>query len=293
MKKTIFVGSGVAIVTPFKDDKVDYIKLGELIEYQISMRTDCIVICGTTGEASTMPDSEHLATIEFAVNKVAKRVPVVAGAGSNDTMHAVHLSRSAKELGVDAILSVTPYYNKTTQEGLYRHFSHIADNVDIPMIMYNVPSRTNLNINPDTVARLAAHPNIYGLKECNINQVGEILATCPTDFSVYSGEDALVVPMLSLGAYGVISVMANIVPTETHEIVMKFLAGDILGSREIQLRLIPLVNALFSETSPIPIKAAMNLLGFDIGECRLPLVPLSEKGRAQLEKELRSLRMIN
>jgi len=292
MKKTIFVGSGVAIVTPFNGYKVDFNKLGELIDWQIKMKTDAIVICGTTGEASTMPDTEHLSTIEFAVKHVNGRVPVIAGTGSNDTHHAVQLSLSAKNLGVDAILSVTPYYNKTTQEGLYRHFTHIADNVDIPMIMYNVPSRTNLNMAPETVCRLASHNNIYGLKECNIGQVGDIIANCPEDFTVYSGEDGLVLPMLSLGGKGVISVMANIIPTETHDIVEKFFENNILESRKIQLKVLSLVNALFCETSPIPIKTAMNLMGMSVGDCRLPLIEMSEKGRAMLITELKALKLI-
>ncbi|MEI6132208.1 MAG: 4-hydroxy-tetrahydrodipicolinate synthase [Bacillota bacterium] len=292
MKKPIFTGSGVAIVTPFKDGKINYKKLGELIDWQIKMKTDCIVICGTTGEASTMPDSEHLEAIGFAVKHVAGRVPVMAGTGSNDTHHAVALSQASKDLGVDAILSVTPYYNKTTQEGLFRHFTYIADRVDIPMIMYNVPSRTNLNLNPDIVCRLSHHKNIYGIKECNIGQVGDILANCASDFAVYSGEDGLVLPMLSYGGLGVISVMANIVPTETHEIVEKFLSGDIAASRETQLKLVALVNALFCETSPIPVKTAMNLMGMDVGECRMPLIEMSDKGTEQLTAELKNLKLI-
>jgi len=292
MKKPIFTGSGVAIVTPFHGQKVNFEKLGELIDWQIEQKTDCIVICGTTGEASTMPDFEHLETISFAVNQVAGRVPVVAGTGSNDTHHAVRLSLEAKAHGADAILSVTPYYNKTTQEGLVRHFSYIADHVELPMIMYNVPSRTNLNMNPDTVCRLATHEYIYGLKECNISQVGDIISNCPEDFSVYSGEDGLVLPMLSMGGKGVISVMANILPTETHEIVAKFFADDILGSRALQLKVLALVNALFCETSPIPIKEAMNQMGLDVGACRLPLIEMSEKGRSQLTAELKNLGLI-
>lgn len=292
MKRPIFTGSGVAIVTPFEGSKVNYSKLGELIDWQIRMKTDSIVICGTTGEASTMPDIEHLEVIEFAVKHVSGRVPVIAGTGSNDTMHAVNMSKSAKDSGVDAILSVTPYYNKTTQEGLYRHFSYIADNVDIPMIMYNVPSRTNLNMVPETVERLAIHQNIYGLKECNINQVGDIIASCPDDFSVYSGEDGLVVPILSMGGKGVISVMANIIPTETHDIVEKFLLGDLKGSRDLQLNVLGLINALFSETSPIPVKEAMNLMGMNVGECRLPLVPISERGRTLLTDQLKAFGLI-
>lgn len=292
MKKTIFTGSGVAIVTPFNNNGIDYPKLGELIDWQIEKGTNCIVICGTTGEASVMPDKEHVEAIAFACEHVAGRVPVVAGTGSNHTVHAVELSKEAKKCGADGILSVTPYYNKTTQEGLYRHFIYIADRVDIPMILYNVPGRTNLNMDSKTIARLAQHENIYGIKECNINQVGEIVASCPSDFTVYSGEDGMILPLLALGGKGVISVMANIIPAETRNIVDKFFKGDIEGSREIQLKVLGLIKALFTETSPIPIKAAMNLMGFDVGECRLPLVPISESALNTLRKEMQAFEII-
>ncbi|HOJ80544.1 MAG TPA: 4-hydroxy-tetrahydrodipicolinate synthase, partial [Clostridiales bacterium] len=219
MKKRVFTGSGVAIITPFTDDGVDFDKLGELIEYQINEKTDAIIICGTTGEASTMPDEEHIEVIAYTVRKVNGRIPVIAGTGSNDTRHAIHLSKRAEEVGADAILTVTPYYNKTTQEGLYRHFRAVAENIGIPVILYNVPSRTNLNIDPDTVVRLAELDNIVAIKECNLNQAGEIINRCGDDFTVYSGEDALVLPMLSLGGKGVISVMANIIPHATHDMV--------------------------------------------------------------------------
>jgi 4-hydroxy-tetrahydrodipicolinate synthase len=286
MKKEVFVGSGVAIITPFSDDGVDYSKLEELIEYQIKEGTDAIVICGTTGEASTMPDAEHKATIRFAIEKVKGRVPVIAGTGSNDTRHAIELSRYAGEAGADAILTVSPYYNKTTQRGLYEHFRLIAESIGIPVILYNVPSRTNLNINPETIKALSAIENIVGIKECNFAQVGEVINLCGDGFTVYSGEDGMVLPLLAMGGKGVISVMANIIPKDTHDLVAKFMAGDLEGSRRIQLQTVDLIKALFSEVSPIPTKAAMNMLGMNVGECRLPLVEMGEANAKLLRNEL-------
>lgn len=293
MTKPIFTGSAVAIVTPFTDEGTDYNKLAELIEYQIKEGTDAIVICGTTGEASTMYDEEHKAAIKFTVDKVNGRVPVIAGTGSNYTIHAIELSRYAEEAGADAILTVTPYYNKTTQKGLYEHFARIADSIKIPVILYNVPSRTNLNINPETVKALSLIENIVGLKECNLSQVGDIVNLCGEDFTVYSGEDGAIVPFLSLGAKGVISVMANIIPKDTHDIVARFLSGDIEGSRKLQLKTLNLIKALFSEVSPIPVKAAMNLLGMNVGSCRLPLVDISDKNLEVLKTELKNYGLID
>ncbi len=287
MRKPIFTGSAVAIVTPFTEDGVDFNKLGELIEFQIQEGTDAIVICGTTGEASTMPDKEHLATIKYAVDKVHGRIPVIAGAGSNDTKHAIDLSREAEELGADAILTVTPYYNKTTQSGLYQHFKVIANSIKIPIVLYNVPSRTNLNINPETVKALSEIENIVAIKECNFAQVSEILNTCAPGFTVYSGEDGLVVPLLSLGGKGVISVMANIIPKDTHNMVVKYLEGDVETSRKLQLGVVDLLKALFSEVSPIPVKAAMNLMGMNVGRCRMPLVDISERNLEILKSALK------
>jgi len=286
MKKKIFTGSGVAIITPFTDDGVDFDKLGELIEYHINEKTDAIIICGTTGEASTMPDEEHIEVIAYTVRKVNGRIPVIAGTGSNDTRHAIQLSKKAEEVGADAILTVTPYYNKTTQEGLYRHFRVIAENISIPVILYNVPSRTNLNIDPDTVVRLAEIDNIVAIKECNLNQAGEIINRCGDDFTVYSGEDALVLPMLSLGGKGVISVMANIIPRDTHDMVASYLSGELEKSRKIQLKALELIRALFIEVSPIPVKEAMNLMGMNVGKCRMPLVDMSDKNREILKKAM-------
>lgn len=279
MKKCVFTGSGVAIVTPFTENGVDYDKLGELIDFQISEGTDAIVICGTTGESSTMTDDEHILVIEYCVKRVDGRVPVIAGTGSNDTKYAINLSKEAQAVGADAILTVSPYYNKTTQRGLYEHFKAIAQAIDIPVILYNVPSRTNLNINPETVKKLSEIENIVAIKECNLNQVGEIINLCGPDFTVYSGEDGLVVPLMSLGGKGVISVMANIIPNDTHKLAAGMLSGDLEGSRMLQLKVLELVKALFIEVSPIPIKEAMNLMGFNVGRCRMPLVDMSEENK--------------
>lgn len=286
MKKIVFKGSCVAIVTPFTKDGVNYEKLGELIEFQISEGTDAIVICGTTGEASTMPDDEHKEVIKYCVDKVYGRIPVIAGTGSNDTRHAIELSKFAQDAGADAILTVAPYYNKTSQKGLYEHFKAIAQSISIPVILYNVPSRTNLNINPETVKALSEIENIVGIKECNFNQVAEIMSLCGENIAVYSGEDGLVIPLMSLGGLGVISVMANIIPAKTKEMTHKFLRGDIEGSRKIQIELIDLIKALFSDVSPMPVKAAMNLMGMNVGKCRMPLVEPSEKTIDMLKSTL-------
>ncbi len=286
MKKPIFTGSCVALVTPFTDEGVNYEKLGELIEWQISEGTDAILICGTTGEASTMPDKEHIEVIQFAVKKIAGRIHVMAGTGSNDTAHAIELSRQAESVGADSILSVTPYYNKTTQEGLYRHFKAIADSISIPVTLYNVPSRTNLNINPETMKRLSAIENIVAVKECNISQVAHTRYLCGDDLVIYSGEDGLVVPLMALGGMGVISVMANIIPRDTHKMTDAFLKGDIEYSRKIQIKTINLINALFCEVNPIPVKVAMNEMGMQVGICRMPLVDISSSGKAILKAAL-------
>jgi 4-hydroxy-tetrahydrodipicolinate synthase len=292
MRKPIFTGAGVAIVTPFTENGVNFDKLGELIDFQINEGIDSIIICGTTGEASTMPDDEHKAVIKFAVEKVSKRVPVIAGTGSNDTNHAISLSKYAEEVGADAILSVTPYYNKTTQKGLYEHFKLIANSIKTPVVLYNVPGRTGLNIDPQTVKQLSEIDNIVAIKECNLNQVGEIVKICPDDFTVYSGNDDQVVPLLALGGKGLISVMANIIPKKAHDLVSTFLAGNIEESRKIQLDLLNLIKALFIEVNPIPIKAAMNLMGMEVGKCRLPLVDMSEKNYNTLKQALQNYGLI-
>jgi len=292
MKKPVFTGSAVAIVTPFSDTGVDYQALAELIEFQIAGGSDAVVVCGTTGEASTMPDEEHIAVIKFAVETVNKRIPVIAGAGSNDTRHAVELSKAAAAVGADALLSVTPYYNKATQKGLYGHFKLIADSVKIPVILYNVPGRTNLNLNPETVKALAEIDNIVAVKECNFGQVGDVVNLCGPDFTVYSGDDNMVLPVMSLGGKGVISVMANIIPRDTHDMAMNFLRGDVAGAIKLQLQTLKLIKALFSEVNPIPVKAAVNLLGFKAGQCRMPLTELSERNLEILRAEMKAYGLI-
>lgn len=286
MKQPLFKGSCVALVTPFTQDGVNFDKLEELIEWQIREGTDAILICGTTGEASTMPDAEHKEVIRFAVEKIAGRVHVMAGTGSNDTKHAIELSQYAESVGVDSILTVTPYYNKTTQEGLYRHFKAIAESVKIPVVLYNVPSRTNLNINPETLKRLSEVPNIAAVKECNLSQVAKTRLLCGDDLVIYSGEDANIVPVMALGGMGIISVLANIIPADTHRIAAAFLEGDLKTSQSLQIKAINLVDALFCEVNPIPVKAAMNMMGMNVGECRMPLVEISAKGREILRNAM-------
>ncbi len=286
----VFKGAGVAIVTPFtKTNEVDFEKLGELIEFQIAEGTDSIVICGTTGEASTLTHEEHLECIRFTVEKVAKRVPVIAGTGSNATDTAIYLSQEAEKYGADALLLVTPYYNKATQKGLTAHFSEIANSVKIPIILYNVPGRTGCNITPQTVAALYENvDNIVGIKEAsgNIAQVAEILQLTDGKIDLYSGCDEMIVPVLSLGGVGVISVLSNIAPRETHDMVMKFLDGDVAGSRELQLKLLPVINALFCEVNPIPIKKALKLMGFQVGHLRMPLTEMEPANAERLQREM-------
>lgn len=292
MKQPIFTGSGVAIVTPFNETGVDFNKLGELIEWHIAEGTDAIIICGTTGESPTLPIDEHKEVIRYAVEKVAKRIPVIAGTGSNDTRHSIETSQYAEAVGADALLSVVPYYNKTSQKGLYEHFSAIAHAVKIPIILYNVPGRTVLDMQPETTAKLAQIENIVGIKECNFSHVGELIDICPSDFSIYSGEDGLVLPYLAFGAKGVISVMANIIPKETHELCQSFFDGDIEKARALQLKTLPLVKALFCEPSPVPVKKAMNLMGMNVGECRLPLISMEPKNETFLIETLKNYNLI-
>ncbi len=293
MKKLPFTGSGVAIVTPFKNGKIDFDKLGELIEYHIANSTDAIIVCGTTGESAAMPDAEHISAIEYAVQAAKGRIPIVAGAGSNDTNHGVHLSKDAQRVGADAILSVTPYYNKATQKGLIRHYTEIASAVDIPIILYNVPSRTGVNMLPETLLKLSEIEHIVGVKEAggNISQVAKIAALCGDKMAIYSGDDDIIVPVMSLGGVGVISVVANILPKETHDITAFCAAGDFKSARELQLKLYDLIKALFIEVNPIPVKTAMNMLGFDVGELRLPMCEMEEKNAAILRAELEKLGM--
>jgi 4-hydroxy-tetrahydrodipicolinate synthase len=286
----VFKGAGVAIVTPFtENNEVDFDKLGELIEYQIAEGTDSIIICGTTGEASTLTHEEHLECIRYTVNKVAKRVPVIAGTGSNATDTAIYLSKEAQSYGADALLLVTPYYNKATQKGLIAHFTEIAKSVSIPIILYNVPGRTGCNILPQTVATLYKNvDNIVGIKEAsgNIAQVAEIMQLTEGKIELYSGCDEMVVPVLSLGGIGVISVLSNIAPRDTHNMVMNYLNGDVVGSRELQLKYLPLINALFCEVNPIPVKKAVNLMGFQVGALRMPLTEMEPANAERLLKEM-------
>ena len=276
--KKLFEGSGVAIVTPFKDGKINYDAMGNLIEWHIENKTDAIIVCGTTGESATMSDEERKTAIKFVVDKVNKRIPVIAGSGSNNTAYSVELSKYCQEVGADGLLVVTPYYNKSTQDGLIKHFTTIAESVDIPIILYNVPGRTGVNIKPTTVEKLSKVKNIVAIKEASgdISQVAEISRLCGDDFAIYSGNDDQIVPILSLGGSGVISVLANVLPKETHDIVEKYLSGDIEEARKLQLSLNELVSSLFIEVNPIPVKAAMNLMGLEAGELRLPLVEISE-----------------
>lgn len=285
----IFKGTGVAIVTPFNPDKtMDFETMGKLIDWQIEQGTDCIVVCGTTGEASTLNDDEHIETIQFVCDKVAKRVPVIGGAGSNDTRHGVRLAQRAADAGVDAILNVTPYYNKGNRKGLIKHYMEYAENVTVPSILYSVPSRTGVNITPDLVKELKKHPNIVGIKEAtgNISQIVEISRLIDDEFDVYCGNDDHVLPVLSLGGAGVISTIANIAPKDTHELCAKFFEGDIEGSREIQLRQKPLIDALFCETNPVPVKAALHLMDKCPLEYRLPLDAPEDASMARIKKAM-------
>lgn len=286
--KKIFEGSGVALITPFKDGKVNYEKMGELIEWHIANKTDSIIVCGTTGESATMTDEERKTTIKFVVDKVNKRIPVIAGSGSNNTAYSIELSKYCQGIGVDGLLIVTPYYNKTTQDGLIKHYTTIANSVDLPIILYNVPGRTGVNIKPSTVEKLSKVENIVAIKEASgdISQVAEIARLCGEDFAIYSGNDDQIVPILSLGGSGVISVLANILPKETHDIVEKYLSGDVVESRKLQLGVNELVSSLFIEVNPIPVKAAMNLMGMEAGELRLPLIDISKQNLEVLRNNM-------
>ncbi|MBU3804678.1 MAG: 4-hydroxy-tetrahydrodipicolinate synthase [Candidatus Cellulosilyticum pullistercoris] len=285
----IFEGAGVAIVTPFLENgDVNFGKLEEYIDFQIANHTDAIIICGTTGEASTMTDDEHLECIKIAVDRTAGRIPVIAGTGSNDTRHGINLTKRAKELGVDATLQVTPYYNKTTQKGLIQHFTEIGRKVDLPMILYSVPSRTGITIMPETMAELAKYDFVQGIKDAtgNLSIVAEIAALCGEDFPIYSGNDDQILPVLSLGGKGVISVLSNVAPKQTHDMVRLYLDGYRKEALRLQLDFLPLIKALFSEVNPIPVKAALNLMGMEAGPCRLPLTTLEKEHQIQLKQAL-------
>ena len=288
---SIFKGAGVAIVTPmFEDGSVNYEQLAELIEFQIAHKIDAIIACGTTGESSTLTHEEHLDVIGYVVKKVAGRVPVIAGTGSNCTETAIYLSTEAEKLGADGLLLVSPYYNKATQNGLYAHFKTIAESVKVPIILYNVPSRTGCNILPETIVRLCRDvENIVGVKEAsgNISQIAHLAAIAEGAVDIYSGNDDQIVPIMSLGGKGVISVLSNVAPRETHEICAKYLAGDVQGSLKGQLRAMELCNALFCEVNPLPVKTALNMMGMEVGPLRMPLTPMEDATRARLEKAMK------
>lgn len=287
----VFTGAGVAIVTPFKDNgEVDYEKFAEMVEYQIENGTDAIIVCGTTGESSTLTHEEHLDVIRYCVEKVNGRIPVIAGTGSNCTDTAIYLSTEAEKYGVDGLLLVTPYYNKATQKGLYQHFKAVADSVKVPVILYNVPSRTGCNIAPETVVKLCTEvENIVGVKEAsgNLSQIVKLMSLADGKVDLYSGNDDQITPLLALGGKGVISVLSNVAPRQTHEICAKFFAGDVAGSCAEQLRAIPLCNALFCEVNPIPVKKALNLQGRGAGILRMPLCEMEEENAVKLERAMK------
>ena len=292
---SLFTGSGVAIITPMQaDGSVNFPVLKELLEFQLENGTDAIIICGTTGEASTMTDEEQIETVRFAVETVAKRVPVIAGAGSNDTAHAIELAKGCENVGVDGVLLVTPYYNKTTQKGLIKHYTAIANSINIPVILYNVPGRTGLSISPQTCYELSKVKNIVGIKEAsgNFSNIAQIAALCGPDFDLYSGNDDQNVPILSLGGKGIISVLANVAPKDAHDMVEKFHAGDTKGASELQLKSIELINALFCEVNPIPVKTALSLMGFNVGVCKAPLCEMEPEHLEVLKKAMKNYGLI-
>ena len=289
MKKTVFTGAATAIVTPLGENGVDYESFGRLIEWQISQKIDAIVVAGTTGEGSTLTDEEHRSVLKFAVDKIGGRVPVIAGTGSNDAAYAVDLTKYACSIGADAMLVVTPYYNKATQNGLIKTFTTVADASSKPIILYNVPSRTGCNILPKTCAILAEHPNIVAIKEAcgNISQIAETAALVKDNMDIYSGNDDQIVPILSLGGKGVISVLSNVFPAETSEMCKAFFRGEVEKSRNMQLDMLDLINALFYEVNPIPVKAAMSAMGFCENYLRLPLTPMEEEHKNSLLEIMR------
>ena len=294
MKKTIFTGAATAIITPFKDNKIDYESFARLIEWQISEGIDAIVVCGTTGEASTLTDREHKDAIKFAVDTVAGRVPVIAGTGSNDTDYAIEMTEFACEAGADAVLVVTPYYNKATQKGLIKSFTAIADASTKPVILYNVPSRTGCNILPATAAALAEHDNIVAIKEAsgNISQVAELARLVDGKMDIYSGNDDQIVPILALGGKGVISVLSNPMPRATSKLCHDFFEGNVAESRKAQLYLLPFIDALFCEVNPIPVKAAMAEMGFCENSLRLPLTEMEDDHKAKMVEIMKGLDLI-
>lgn len=294
MKKTIFTGAAVAIVTPFDENGINFDELKKLIDFNIDNGTDAIVIAGTTGESATMSDEEHKSAIKFTVDYVNKRVPVIAGTGSNDTMYAVQLSQYAESVGADGILVVTPYYNKATQSGLVKHFKYIADNVNIPIILYNVPSRTGVNIAPETYVELAKHPMIVAAKEASgdLSHIAKVRALCGDNLDIYSGNDDQIVPILSLGGKGVISVLSNVAPKTAHDICSLYFEGKVKESSELQLKYLELINDLFMEVNPIPVKTALGLMGYKVGDLRMPLFAMEGSNLEKLKACLKKYNLI-
>lgn len=294
MKKTIFTGAAVAIVTPFDENGINFDELKKLIDFNIDNGTDAIVIAGTTGESATMSDEEHKSAIKFTVDYVNKRVPVIAGTGSNDTMYAVQLSQYAESVGADGLLLVTPYYNKATQSGLVKHFKYIADNVNIPIILYNVPSRTGVNIAPETYAELAKHPMIVAAKEASgdLSHIAKVRALCGDNLDIYSGNDDQIVPILSLGGKGVISVLSNVAPKTAHDICSLYFEGKVKESSELQLKYLELINDLFMEVNPIPVKTALGLMGYKVGDLRMPLFAMEGSNLEKLKACLKKYNLI-
>mgnify|MGYP004714316311 FL=1 len=291
---TVFKGSGVAIITPFNENGIDFHKFKELIEWQIAEGTDAIIVCGTTGEATTMSESERKDAIQFVINTVNRRIPVIAGTGSNNTAASIEMSKFAEFIGVDGLLVITPYYNKTNKKGLFKHFEAINNAINTPIILYNVPSRTNMNITPEALLELSELSNVTAVKEAsgNISQIAKIKALCGDKLDIYSGNDDQVTAILALGGIGVISVLANIVPKAVHEMVMSYLTGDTNKSLSLQLEYLKLANDLFIETNPIPVKTALNLMGKEAGDLRLPLYEMDENNKAILCSTLQNYSLI-
>ncbi|SHK22589.1 4-hydroxy-tetrahydrodipicolinate synthase [Hathewaya proteolytica DSM 3090] len=292
---SIFKGSGVAIITPFTENGVNYETLKELLDFHLNSSTDAIIICGTTGEASTMTEAERKETIKFTVDYINKRIPVIAGTGSNNTASAIEMSKYAQSVGVDGLLVITPYYNKTTQQGLVKHFKAIDNAVSVPIILYNVPSRTGVNIQPDTLVKIiGCCSNVVAIKEASgdISQVAKISAQCGDSIDIYSGNDDQIIPILALGGSGVISVFANVAPKETHDLVMSYLNGDVKTALDIQLKYLSLMNALFIETNPIPVKTALSLMKYKVGDLRLPLCNMGDNNLQILVNELKKCSLI-
>lgn len=294
MKEIMFKGAGVAIITPFNETGIDFNELARLIDFNIENGTDAIIITGTTGESATMTDEEHKEAIKFTVNHVNKRIPVIAGTGSNDTAYAMQLSKYAQEVGADGLLLVTPYYNKCSQKGLIKHFTYIADHTNIPIILYNVPSRTGVNIALDTYIELAKHPRIVAVKEASgdLSAIIKIKEACGDNLHIYSGNDDQIIPILSIGGIGVISVLSNVMPKEAHDICQLYFDGKVKESAELQIKLLTLINTLFIEVNPIPVKTALGLMGYKVGDLRMPLCEMAEGNLAKLKEVLSTHKLI-